>query len=187
MGFARQLLPNEIFEQAQKFALELLQRKERLSNVVLMGMGEPLANYKNVMEAVRRINTELGIGARHITISTSGLAPHIRTLAEEDIQVGLAISLHQTKDEERSALMPINKIYPISELLDACQYYISRTKRRVTFEWALIKGQTDTPETAHELGKLLKGMLCHVNVIPLNPTEKFGGKPTSKVLLLSDI
>ena len=155
-----------------------------------MGMGEPLANYKNVMEAVRRINTELGIGARHITLSTSGMhlstftlaippvsskhtvfllhilyiihpsflssllshltpipntgiAPRIRTLADEDIQVGLAISLHQTSDAKRSPLMPINDKYPIQELLDACRYYIKQTGRRVTFEWALIRNQTE--------------------------------------------
>lgn len=184
MGFARQLTSTEIFEQAQKFSAELILKGERLSNVVLMGMGEPLANYNNVMQAVRRINDELGIGARHITLSTSGIAPRIRQLAEENIQVGLAVSLHQTKDSTRDALMPINKIYPISELLDACEYYIQRTHRRVTFEWALIRNQTDTPSTAHELGSLLKGMLCHVNVIPLNPTEGFGGKPTSKVRIL---
>ena len=97
----------------------------------------------------------LGIGARHITISTSGIAPRIRQLADEDIQIGLAISLHQTNDEKRSPLMPINKIYPIAELLDSCKYYIQKTKRRVTFEWALIRNQTDTIETAHELGYVL--------------------------------
>lgn len=146
----------------------------------IIGMGEPLANYKNVMEAIRRMNTELGIGARHITISTSGIAPRIRALAEEEMQIGLAISLHQTTDEKRDALMPINKNYPLDELLDACHYYTRTTKRRITFEWALIRNQTDTPDTAHELGHLLRGMNCHVNVIPLNPTAGFGGKPTSK-------
>lgn len=143
-------------------------------------MGEPLANYKNVMEAIRRMNTELGIGARHITISTSGIAPRIRALADEEMQIGLAISLHQTTNDKRSALMPINKKYPLEELLDACLYYTKTTKRRITFEWALIRNQTDTSETAHELGHLLTGMNCHVNVIPLNPTAGFGGKPTSK-------
>ena len=152
----------------------------RLSNVVLMGMGEPLANYDNVMEAIRRMNTELGIGARHITISTVGLSPRIRKLADEGLQVGLAVSLHQANDAARSALMPVNERYPIPELLDACRYYVEKTNRRISFEWALIRGQTDSPETAHELGRLLQGLLCHVNVIPLNPTAGFGGKPTPK-------
>ena len=181
MGFSRQLSSAEIFEQAQIFSTELKKTNQRLSNVVFMGMGEPLANYDNVLAAVRRLNTDLGIGARHITISTVGLAPRIRKLAEENIQVGLAVSLHQTTDAKRSALMPVNKRYPIPELLEACRYYIERTNRRISFEWALIRGDTDTEETAHELGRLLKGMLCHVNVIPLNPTTKFDGKPTSKV------
>ena len=181
MGFFRQLTAAEIFEQAQIFSSELRKADQRLSNVVMMGMGEPLANYDNVIQAVRRMNDELGIGARHITISTAGLAPRIRKLAEENIQVGLAVSLHQTTDEKRSALMPVNNRYPIAELLSACHYYVDKTHRRVTFEWALIRGDTDTPETAHELGRLLKGLLCHVNVIPLNPTDGFGGKPTQKV------
>lgn len=143
-------------------------------------MGEPLANYENVMEAIRRINTELGIGARHITVSTVGLTPRIRKLADEDLQVGLAVSLHQTNDIARSALMPVNERYPIAELMEACHYYVTKTNRRISFEWALIRDQTDSPQTAHDLGKLLTGLLCHVNVIPLNPTAGFGGKPTPK-------
>lgn len=180
MGFSRQLTSTEIFEQAQKFSSELIQKNERLSNIVLMGMGEPLANYDNVLEAVRRINNELGIGARHITISTVGLVPRIKKLADENIQVGLAVSLHQATNEKRDKLMPINTRYPIEELIDACQYYVSKTNRRITFEWALIRGETDTVDTAHELGNLLQGLLCHVNVIPLNPTKGFTGKPTTK-------
>ena len=180
MGFSRQLTSTEIFEQAQKFSSELKQKNERLSNIVMMGMGEPLANYDNVLDAVRRINNELGIGARHITISTVGLAPRIKKLADEDIQIGLAVSLHQATNEKRDKLMPINTRYPIEELIDACQYYVGKTNRRITFEWALIRGETDTSETAHELGNLLQGLLCHVNVIPLNPTKGFTGKPTSK-------
>jgi len=181
MGFARQLTATEIFEQAQRFSAELRAKNERLSNIVMMGMGEPLANYDNVMEAVRRFNTELGIGARHITISTVGLVPRIRKLAEEDLQVGLAISLHQATDEKRSALMPVNNRYNIKELIDACRYYVTKTNRRISFEWALISGQTDTEDSAHELGELLRGLMCHVNVIPLNPTKGFNGKPTSKL------
>ena len=162
------------------FLLRLRAKNERLSNVVMMGMGEPLANYENVMTAVRRMHSELGIGYRHITISTVGLAPRIRKLADEQIPVGLAVSLHQATDERRDKLMPVNLRYPIAELLDACRYYISKTNRRISFEWALIRDDTDTPQVARELGQLLRGMLCHVNVIPLNPTAGFGGKPTSK-------
>lgn len=180
MGFSRQLSSSEIFEQAQRFSAELRKADERLSNIVMMGMGEPLANYDNVIAAIRRINTELGIGARHITVSTVGLAPRIRKLAEEDIQVSLAVSLHQATDEKRNALMPVNLRYPIAELLDACRYYTQVTHRRISFEWALIRDETDTPEVAHQLGSLLKGMLCHVNAIPLNPTKGYDGKPTSK-------
>lgn len=181
MGFFRQLTSTEIFEQVQRFSSELKRDGQRLSNVVMMGMGEPLANYDNVMEAVRRMNTELGIGARHITISTVGLAPRIRKLAEEDMQVGLAVSLHQADDAKRSSLMPVNKRYPIPELLDACRYYVQKTNRRISFEWALIRNETDTVQTARDLGMLLRGIHCHVNVIPLNPTALYGGKPTSKV------
>lgn len=181
MGFSRQLSSGEIFEQAQMFSADLKKKNERLSNIVMMGMGEPLANYDNVLKAIRRFNDELGIGARHITISTVGIAPRIRKLAEENLQVGLAISLHQATDEKRSALMPVNKRFNILELLDSCRYYIEKTNRRISFEWALISGQTDTEESAHELGKLLQGILCHVNVIPLNPTKGFAGSPTSKV------
>ena len=192
MGFSRQLTEAEIFEQAQRFSSELKKLKnsdgsssnERLSNVVMMGMGEPLANYDNVMGAIRRMNTELGIGARHITISTVGLAPRIRRLADEDIQVSLAISLHQPTDVKRSALMPINKRFNIEELLSATRYYMDKTHRRVSFEWALIRGETDTQEVARDLGKLLSSQLprqlCHVNVIPLNPTSGYDGRPTRK-------
>ena len=192
MGFSRQLTEAEIFEQAQKFNSELKKSKnidgsstnERLSNVVMMGMGEPLANYDNVMGAIRRMNTELGIGARHITISTVGLAPRIRRLADEDIQVSLAISLHQPTNDKRSALMPINKRFNIEELLSATKYYMDKTRRRVSFEWALIRDETDTPEIAKELGQLLSTQLprhlCHVNVIPLNPTTGYNGRPTRK-------
>lgn len=184
MGFSRQLTSSEIFEQAQLFSVKLKANNERLSNIVLMGMGEPLANYENVMTAIQRFNDELGIGSRHITISTVGIAPRIRKLADEYPQIGLAISLHQATDEKRGALMPVNKRYPIAELLEACKYFVKTTSRRITFEWALIRGETDTEESAHELGQLLRGLLCHVNVIPLNPTKGYGGKPTSKVLFL---
>ena len=181
MGFSRQLTSTEIFEQVLLFYNDVKRTDKRISNVVMMGMGEPLANYDNVLEAIRRMNVELGIGARHITVSTVGLVPKIYALADEDIQVNLAVSLHQTLDEKRSALMPVNKRFPIAALMDACRHYIEKTNRRVSFEWALIRGQTDSSDTAHQLGVLLSGMLCHVNLIPLNPTVGFNGTATEEV------
>jgi 23S rRNA (adenine2503-C2)-methyltransferase len=179
MGFARQLTSTEIFEQAALYARELQQQGDRLSNIVLMGMGEPFHNYDAVLEAIRRLNRELGIGARHITVSTVGLVPRIRQFADEGLQVTLAISLHAATDEERSALLPVNKKWPIAELIEACRYYVEKTGRRITFEWALIAGQNDTVEEAERLGKLLQGLPCHVNLIPLNPTARFDGAPTA--------
>ncbi len=187
MGFARQLTAEEIFEQVANY--DCLIRGEGgdgVSNVVFMGMGEPLANYRNVLKAAGRINKELGIGARKITISTVGLAPNIRKLAEEDMQLGLAVSLHESTDEKRSALLPANRRYGgLDELMDSVKYYMEKTGRRVTFEWALIAGENDTPETARRLGKLFKSYgiragMCHINVIPLNPTDGFQGKKSGK-------
>lgn len=177
MGFARHLSAGEIVEQAIILARWLEARQERLSNVVLMGMGEPLHNYEAVLEGIHRLNAPegLGIGQRHITLSTVGLVPQIRRLADEGLQVKLAISLHAASDEERSALLPVNRRWPLAELMDACRYYIDKTDRRVTFEWALIAGENDVPEQAHALGRLLHGLLCHVNLIPLNPTQGYGG------------
>jgi 23S rRNA (adenine2503-C2)-methyltransferase len=180
MGFARHLSAHEIIEQAIRFAAMLHADGERLSNVVLMGMGEPFHNYDESVKAVRRLMDDLNIGARHITISTVGLVPQIRRFADEGLQVRLAISLHAATDDERSALLPINKRWNLSQLMDACRYYIQKTGRRVTFEWALINGKTDTPHQAHALGKLLRGMLCHVNAIPLNPTAGYDGNPSNQ-------
>lgn len=177
MGFARHLTPAEIFEQAMLFARELEAEGERLSNVVLMGMGEPFHNYDATLNAIRRLMSDLGIGARHITVSTVGLVPQIRQFAEEGLQVTLAISLHKATDEERSALLPVNKRWNLEELIEACHYYAEKTGRRITFEWAAIAGENDTPEEAHKLGRLLQGLLCHVNIIPLNPTGGYAGKP----------
>jgi 23S rRNA (adenine2503-C2)-methyltransferase len=179
MGFARHLTAAEIFEQAALFARDLEAEGDRLSNVVLMGMGEPFHNYDQSLAAIRRLMDDLGIGARHITVSTVGLVPQIRRFAGEGLQVRLAISLHAATDEERSALLPVNQRWPLAELMDASREYIARTGRRVTFEWALIRGETDTPEQAHALGQLLQGMRCHVNAIPLNPTPGYDGGPSS--------
>ncbi|MFQ3535295.1 MAG: 23S rRNA (adenine(2503)-C(2))-methyltransferase RlmN [Aggregatilineales bacterium] len=180
MGFARHLSVGEIVEQAVHFARLLEGEGDRLSNVVLMGMGEPLHNYENTLRAIRRLNDPngLNIGQRHITLSTVGLVPEIRRFADEGLQVGLAISLHAATDAERSALLPINRRYPIGEVLEAARYYVARTGRRVTFEWALIRGENDTLEQAEQLGALLRGLLCHVNLIPLNPTGGYGGAPS---------
>lgn len=177
MGFGRNLSAGEIFEQAMIFARELAARGGRLSNVVFMGMGEPFHNYDATLDAVRQLMSRLGIGARHITISTVGLAPQIRRFADEGLQVNLAVSLHQTDDAQRSALMPINRRWAIDELMDACRHYAERTNRRITFEWAAIAGENDTADEAHRLGRLLAGLLCHVNIIPLNPTGRYGGLP----------
>ncbi|PJF28243.1 MAG: 23S rRNA (adenine(2503)-C2)-methyltransferase, partial [Phototrophicales bacterium] len=173
------LTSDEIFEQAMGFARDLEKRGERLSNVVLMGMGEPFHNYEASLTAVRRLMSDLGIGARHITISTVGLVPMIRRFADEGLQVRLAISLHAATDAEREALLPINRRYPLADLLSACRYYVEKTGRRISFEWTLIDGSNDTPEQAHALGALLSGLMCHVNVIPLNPTTGFDGDPSA--------
>lgn len=179
MGFARNLSATEIFEQIMLFARELQAEGERLSNVVLMGMGEPFHNYDAVLAAIRRMMADLGIGARHITVSTVGLVPQIRRFADEGLQVTLAISLHKATDAERTPLMPINKRWNLTELIAACRYYVERTGRRVTFEWAAIAGENDTPDEAHKLGALLKGLKCHINIIPLNPTGGYAGRPSN--------
>jgi len=186
MGFARQLTSDEIYEQVARFATELSGEGERLSNVVMMGMGEPLANYRNVVSAIRRMNTELGIGARKITVSTVGVVPNIKKLMKEDIQVRLALSLHCATEEERTALLPANRRYGgLDELMLTIYDYITYTKRRVTFEWALIEGENDTKDVARSLGRLLQRHnirpdMAHVNLIPLNPTGGFGGGPSGR-------
>ena len=143
-----------------------------------MGMGEPFANFDAVVEAIGRLNRELGIGARHITVSTVGLVPKIREFADLGLQVKLAISLHAATDEQRGALLPVNRRYPIADLMDACRYYSEKAGRRISFEWALIAGKNDTAEEAERLGRLLQGLSCHVNLIPLNPTAEYAGAPT---------
>ena len=162
------------------FARDLEAAGERLSNVVLMGMGEPFHNYDQSLQAIHRLMNDLGIGARHITVSTVGLIPQIRRFADEGLQVKLAISLHAATDAERAALLPVNRRWPLDKLMDACRYYVEKTGRRVTFEWALIHGENDTAEQANALGRLLKGMLCHVNLIPLNPTTGYAGGPSAQ-------
>lgn len=170
INFVRSLTSGEIVEQI--LAVER-DNNIRISNVVFMGIGEPLDNYENVVNAIRIINNPKGIniGARHISVSTSGLVPKIYKLAEENIQCTLSISLHATTNEKRSSMMPVNNRYPIEELLQACRDYIEKTNRRISFEYALAKDNNDNLDDAKELVKLLKGMLCHVNLIPINKIE----------------
>lgn len=182
MGFQRHLSSGEIVAQALHYARLLHEQNERVTNIVLMGMGEPFHNYDNTMSAIDRLNDESGFnfGARRFTISTVGLVPFIRRFADETRQVNLAVSLHAADDETRGAMMPVNKKYPIAEVMDACRYYVQKTGRRITFEWALIHEVNDTPETARKLATLLKGLNCHVNAIPLNPTTGYNGKATDR-------
>ena len=168
--FVRNLTAGEIVEQ-----ILAVQRDEnvKISNIVFMGIGEPLDNYDNVMKAIKILNNPKGlnIGARHISISTSGLVPKIYELADQDLQCTLSISLHATNNEKRSEMMPINNKYNIEELMKACKYYINKTNKRISFEYALAKDNNDNLEDAKELVKLLHGMLCHVNLIPINKIE----------------
>jgi len=175
-GFSRNLRANEIVDQI--IAIEHA-CGEKIDNIVFMGMGEPLANLDNLMRAIRIINAPwgLGIGARHITVSTSGLAPQIRKLADEPIQIRLAISLHGATDEVRDQIMPINRRYNIDLLLSTCDYYTSRKKQRLTFEYILIAGVNDSDEQAHILAKHAQRLLAKVNLIPYNTVE---GLPWSR-------
>lgn len=168
--FSRSLEAGEIVEQ-----ILAVQREEnvRISNIVFMGIGEPLDNYDNVIKAISIINNPKGlnIGTRHISISTSGLVPNIYRLAKENIQCTLSVSLHSSNNNKRSEMMPVNKMYPIEELITACKEYIKITNKRISFEYALAKDNNDNLGDAKELTKLLKGMLCHVNLIPINKIE----------------
>jgi len=182
MGFKRHLTSGEIVAQVMYYAQMLKDVNESVTNIVLMGMGEPFHNYDNTMSAIDRLNDPDGFnfGARRFTISTVGLVPQIRRFADEKRQVNLAISLHAADDAERLAIMPVNKRYKVDDVLDACRYYVAQTGRRITFEWALINGINDTPEVAKRLASRLKGLLCHVNAIPLNPTTGYDGRATDR-------
>jgi len=182
MGFKRHLVSGEIVEQVLYYARQLKTQGERVTNVVVMGMGEPFHNYDATLAAIDRLNDPQGmnLGERRFTISTVGLVPMIRRFAAEKRQINLAISLHAANDALRASLLPVDRKYPIADLISACKDYISATNRRLTFEWALIQDVNDLPEHARELGSLLHGMLCHVNVIPLNPTKKYSGKAPTR-------
>lgn len=182
MGFQRHLTGGEIVAQVMYYARLLHQEGETVTNVVVMGMGEPFHNYDNTMAAIDRLNDPdgYGLGARRFTISTVGLVPAIRRFAAEKRQVNLAISLHAADDALRTSMLPVNTSYPIDELLAACRDYVAATGRRITFEWALVAGVNDTPEQARRLAGRLKGLLCHVNAIPLNPTPGFSGQAAGR-------
>lgn len=186
MGFRRNLSSGEIVAQVLYYARQLAEIGERVTNVVVMGMGEPFHNYENTLNAIARLNDPQGFnfGARRFTISTVGLVPQIRRFADEQHQVGLAISLHAADNDLRASMLPIAHKYPLPALMEAVRYYVERTRRRVTFEWALIDGVNDTPEAARQLAALIKQYLpihlTHVNAIPLNPTENFRGRATSR-------
>ncbi len=175
-GFERHLDVGEIVEQVLRAAQA---SPQRVSNVVFMGMGEPLANYDTTWAAVHRLHDDLGLSARRITISTVGVVPGMRRLAQEDLPVTLAVSLHAPTDDERSALVPLNRRYPIAEVLDAAAEYAGAKGRRVTFEYACIAGENDSAAQGEALGRLLGAFPgvggAHVNLIPLNPTDGFGG------------
>ena len=185
--FSRNLTAGEIVEQ-----LLAIQRDEniKISNLVFMGIGEPLDNYDNVMKAIAILNNPKGInmGARHISISTSGLVPRIYELADKNIQCTLSISLHSANNEKRSQMMPVNNVYNIEKLMKACKYYTEKTNKRISFEYALAKENNDNLEDAKELVKLLKGMLCHVNLIPINKIEngKFNKSTNENILKFRD-
>ena len=169
-GFTRNLFSTEILSQIQVAQKDL---KIKISNIVLMGMGEPLDNYKNVLEFIKLVNSKdnLNIGARHISISTCGLVDKIYELAKENLQITLSVSLHAPNNLIRDKIMKINKRWRVEDLIAACKYYIKITKRRISFEYIMIKDLNDTIECARELAKILRGMICHVNLIPMNNFE----------------
>ena len=189
-GFERHLLPGEIIEQVLNF-MRLIKgeipqfesglTRRPVTNVVFMGMGEPLANYENVRQAIIMLNSRRGLdlGARQMTVSTAGLVPQICRLADENLPVELAISLHAANDTLRNRLMPVNKIYPLDQLIPACREYFEKTGRRPTFEYALFKGINDSLQNARELAQLLKGLNCSVNIIVGNPTARLEYRSSS--------
>lgn len=178
-GLARSLLPSEILEQVYRIVRDT---GEKISNVVIMGSGEPMDNYENVLRFIRLLTDENGyhMSQRNITLSTCGIVPGIRKLAEEGLPVTLALSLHAVSDEERKELMPIARKYPLNEVLAACDEYFEKTGRRVSYEYSLVKEVNDSNEHARRLAALLKGKNCHVNLIPVNPIKERTYQSTSR-------
>ena len=170
-GIVRNLSAGEMYEQILTMQKDM---NEKITHIVLMGTGEPLDNYENTIKFIRNISDKyaLNISLRRITVSTCGLVPEIKKLVEEKLPITLAVSLHACSDEKRDKLVPINRIYPLSKLITACREYVSKTGRRVTFEYTLIENVNDSTSDAVNLARLLKGMLCHVNLIPLNTVKE---------------
>lgn len=185
-GFERHLTAGEIVEQVVRAAREA--RPRRVSNVVFMGMGEPMANYDAVWASVERLHGDLGLSARHLTLSTVGIVPGIKRLAAEALPVNLAVSLHAANDRLRNELVPINRRYPLSVLLEACQEYLDAKGRRLSFEWALIDRTNDRPRDAAELATIARSLGAHINLIPLNPTPGYQvrGTPPTRVRAFRD-
>ncbi len=167
-GLMRNLTPGEMLMQVMQTEREM---NDKVNSIVLMGIGEPLDNFENVLQFLKILNSPeaLNMSLRHVSLSTCGVVPRIYDLAKENLQLTLSISLHAPNDDIRNQMMPVNRRYPIAELLTACEDYIQQTGRRISFEYALSHGVNDTPQCAHELGKRLSRMLCHVNLIPINP------------------
>ena len=190
-GFTRHLTPGEIVEQVVRTAREARALEQRIDNIVFMGMGEPLANEEAVWAAVERIHGDIGISARHLTISTVGIVPGIRTLAARPLPVNLAVSLHAARNDLRDELVPINRRYPLEALMTACRDYLAAKNRRITFEWALIDGVNDTDRDARELADLARSLSpsAHIKLIPLNPTPGWPtkGSPRRRVTEFRDL
>ncbi len=186
-GFVRNLDPGEIIDQVLHFARRLKKQDNKVDNIVFMGMGEPLANYNNLMQAIRTLNAPegFGLGARAMTISTAGITPGIRRLGRERLQVGLAVSLHAADNALRNKLVPLNRKYPLESLMAACRDYFQASGRRVTFEYILFKGVNDSLSQARALADLLGGMNCHVNLIPANTTAAPGYVPPATAAVLA--
>lgn len=170
-GLVRSLTPGEMLDQIYRIGEDT---GERISNVVVMGMGEPLDNYDNLIKFIEMLTDEHGlhISQRNLTVSTCGLVPRMRQLAERKFQITLALSLHASSQEKREELMPVARKYNIEETLEACRYYFEKTGRRVTFEYSLVAGVNDTEQDARRLADLIRGMNCHVNLIPVNPVKE---------------
>jgi len=186
-GFSKNLKASEI---VQQFLLMQKESNQRISNIVYMGMGEPLLNYDNTIKSIKILNKEVGIGIRNITISTSGILKGIEKLINEDLQFNLAISLHTADEEQRNKLVPINKNNPLKDLLSLCKKYIQETNRRITFEYVMLKDINDSIDHAKLLIEKLKGIHCHINLIPHNKiysTENYEATPMNKIKIFRDI
>ena len=170
-GLVRGLRPSEMLDQIYKISRDI---GERISNVVVMGTGEPMDNYDNLLKFIHLLTDEngLNISQRNLTVSTCGIVPRMRQLADEKLSITLALSLHASNQEKRKELMPVANSFDIHEVIDACKYYFEKTKRRVTFEYSLVGGVNDTDQDATELASLIKGMNCHINLIPVNPIKE---------------